>query len=131
MASTGAQNIMKGLSGALRGIMNGILGAITGVLNGIESVFSNILNGVASTVSSIFSGIANTIGNIMGNAKNTVSNGLNAIANFFRGLHIEFRLITSQNDTAPKPKGGKIVKWRIKIELTLRKIIAYLVIRKR
>lgn len=90
MASTGAQNIMNGLSGALRGIMNGILGAITGVLNGIGSAFSNILNGVASTVSSVFSGIANTIGNIMGNAKNTVSNGLNAIANFFRGLHIEF-----------------------------------------
>lgn len=88
MASTGAQNVMNGLSNALRGIMNGILGAITGVLNGIASAFSNILNGAASTVSSIFSGIANTISNVIGDAKNTVSNGLNAIAGFFRNIRI-------------------------------------------
>lgn len=90
MAANGAQSVFQGMSGILTSIMSGISGALTGILNGISNIFSSVFNNISTIVGNTFHGIADTIGNVMGDAKNTVSNGLNAIGNFFRGLHIEF-----------------------------------------
>lgn len=94
MAASGAQNIMSGMSGVLAGILNALSGTIGGILNGIAGLFSSIFNGVTGVVSGIFGGIARTIGDKIGSAKNVVRDGLNAISNFFSGLHLSFPKIS-------------------------------------
>ena len=90
LAQQGTQEILNGLSNIVTGILNGMYAAVGGVLNAIASTFSGVFNSVSSVVSGIFSGIADAIGEKMGNAENTVSGALNAISNFFSGLHLEF-----------------------------------------
>jgi len=57
--------------------------------NNIQSTTSSIFNNVKSTASSIWDGIKNTIQSKIDGAKNIVKSGLDAISNFFAGLHLE------------------------------------------
>lgn len=82
-------NIFNGVSDMVRGVWNGLVSFFGGVVNTIVSLFSGPLNAVTSITAGIFGGAADVIGSLMGNAKNKVSDGLNAIAGFFRGLHLQ------------------------------------------
>ncbi|MBF0919678.1 MAG: tape measure protein [Atopobium sp.] len=90
MAANGAQTVFQGMSTTVTSIVNGLSSALSGIVNGIAGTFQAVFNGISSTVGNIFHGISSTIGNVMGDAKNTVSGALDAIAGFFRGLHLEF-----------------------------------------
>lgn len=90
MAANGAQTVFQGMSTTVTSIVNGLSSALSGIINGISGTFQAVFNGISSTVGNVFHGIASTIGNVMGDAKNTVSGALDAIAGFFRGLHLEF-----------------------------------------
>ena len=94
MMQDGISSILNGITGIVTSVWNGIASTITNVVNTIASVVSDVFNGVSNTVGSIFGSIADTIGNAIGDAKNVVSDGLNAIANFFSGLHLEFPKFT-------------------------------------
>lgn len=90
MAANGAQTVFQGMSNIISGIMGGLQGILSGIVNGIANIFSSVFNGISTMVGNIFHGIASTIGNVMGDSKNIVSGALDAIAGFFRGLHLEF-----------------------------------------
>nr|DAW56531.1 MAG TPA: minor tail protein [Caudoviricetes sp.] len=90
MAANGAQTVFQGMSNIISGIMGGLQGILSGIVNGIANIFSSVFNGISTMVGNIFHGIASTIGNVMGDSKNIVSGALDAIAGFFRGIHLEF-----------------------------------------
>lgn len=90
MAANGAQTVFQGMSTTVTSIVNGLSSALSGIINGISGTFQAVFNGISSTVGNVFHGISSTIGNVMGDAKNTVSGALDAIAGFFRGIHLEF-----------------------------------------
>lgn len=90
MAANGAQTVFQGMSTTVTSIVNGLSSALSGIINGISGTFQAVFNGISTMVGNIFHGISSTIGNVMGDAKNTVSGALDAIAGFFRGLHLEF-----------------------------------------
>ena len=79
MAANGAQTVFQGMSTT-----------VTSIVNGLSSALSGIVNGISGTFQAVFHGISSTVGNVMGDAKNTVSGALDAIAGFFRGIHLEF-----------------------------------------
>lgn len=54
----------------------------------VPGVISGALAGVTGVVSGVFSGVASAMGSAIGKAKSVVKSGLDAIAGFFRGLHL-------------------------------------------
>ena len=100
----GLQQIIQGAWSIIQGIFETVLGLIIGITTGdftIGSIFSGAwtaitstvtgaLNTVTSAVSGAFNGVKQVIDDTIGGAKNIVSDGLNAIAGFFSGLHLEF-----------------------------------------
>lgn len=90
MMRDGVSGILNGLSGIVSSIFGGILNTVASIVSGIANAVTNGWNTVMDVTGSIFGGAANIIGSIMGDAQNTVSGALDAIAGFFRGLHIEW-----------------------------------------
>lgn len=88
MAADGASSVMQGFSNVVVGIFNALTGTLGGILRGIAGLFGSILNGITGVVAGIFGGIASSMGNKLDGAKRVVRDGLDAIAGFFRGLHL-------------------------------------------
>lgn len=90
MMQSGISTILGGIKTFIFGAFNLYSSIISGILNGIVQTVTGALNLVSGIFSGTFNGIKNVVSNIMGSAGNTVKNSLDAIAGFFKGLHLEF-----------------------------------------
>jgi TP901 family phage tail tape measure protein len=90
MMQSGIESVMNGIRGFIEGVLNTIGSIFSGAWTAITSTVTGALNTVTSAVSGAFNGVKQVIDDTIGGAKNIVSDGLNAIAGFFSGLHLEF-----------------------------------------
>lgn len=90
MAREGVERALNGMLGIVNGLMNAIVAVVTGAGNAVVSLFTGAWNGAMGIVQSVLGKAVSFIGDKMGLAKRTVSGALDAIAEFFRGLKIQW-----------------------------------------